>query len=122
MRPVDVQRMYSEESVIGRPWASTVIDSSESEVIVGRSRATSARTTSYPSAAFADWVFPQLMYLLTETSPRRRRTRSPEFPMVCVGASTVTGIESESKAAFSTPQTRSTGKAMRVTDGPETGC
>src|SRR5262245_34936684 len=99
MRPVDVQRTYSEESVIGLPWASTVTDSSESEVIVGRTCATTPRTISYPSAAFADCVFPQLMYLLAATSPSRRRTRSAEAPIVCVGASTETGIESESKAA-----------------------
>src|SRR6478672_2530345 len=55
------------------------------------------------------------MYLLRPTSPSRRRTRSPELPIVRLAASTVaTGIASESYAFRNAPHTRSIGNATRA--------
>jgi hypothetical protein len=58
-----------------------------------------------------------------ETSPRRRRTRSDAFPIVCdAGSIVVIGTPTESYAVFNTLQTRSIGKPTAIRPDAVIGC
>jgi hypothetical protein len=123
--PFDVQCVYSAASVIGRADASTVVKMLVTPVAsAARATLITESCTSYESALGLPCVSPQFKYLLMATPPSRRRTRSVLLPMVCVAGSDVeTGMASESYAARSAVQARSSGTPTLPPIGPPSvGC